>query len=182
MEITITEALAELKIINKRIATKRQFIQQNAVRHAIIVDPFEGESSTQRDRVTAELQAIGDLITRYLFIRQSISIANHATELTIGTVTRTVATWLVYRREQADGALLLMKQMQQAAVNMRNEIAQKLGQQPNPSGIAPDIKRWQVQVNFDEGALASAIEAADDVMGRLDGLLSLHNATVKIKV
>ena len=176
-QITITEALAELKTISKRLASKRQFIVQNSVRHGVLRDPFEKGGSTQAEQIGRERQAHNDLMARWVSIRDGIAKANAETRLVVEGVNRTVAEWLIWRREFADDEHRLLAQMQGAAQQIRKEIADKFGAAEGQSD-----ERMQAVVNFDEAAVSEEAERIESILGRLDGALSLHNARTSIEV
>lgn len=174
---TITEALAELKVIDKRIETKRQSIGQYVIRQEMVKDPLEkdGGSVTFIER---ERQAVDDLEDRKVTIRRSIQNKNASTDLTVNGKTRTIADWLVWRREVSPRTLAFMKQIGASINSIRNEQLKK-GINVVPAG--QDAKQaTDIIVNLNEQALAKQIEDHEAILGTLDGLLSLKNATITI--
>src|SRR3990167_9466260 len=107
---TITEALAELKTLAKRIEKKKEFVMQHLLRQELLKDPLEkdGGSFAVVDR---ERQAIGDLQQRIIDIRTAIARANESTEIVVDDVTRSIAEWLVWRREVAPGVQQFLRSM-----------------------------------------------------------------------
>jgi hypothetical protein len=95
MKLTITEALAEIKTLGKRIQKKEQFVLENLSRPEIITDPHDEGSEVV---VARERQALGDLRNRWVNLRRGISDANTATTLTVEKTVRTIAEWLIWRR------------------------------------------------------------------------------------
>ncbi len=172
---TITEALAELKVIDKRIEAKRQFIGANIMRPEQLKDPFEKDGGS----VTAlakELQAVGDLEERKVSIRRAIQQANEATSVTVGKVTRSVADWLVWRRDVAPQQQSFLTQMRTGIDNNRKQALQR-GQ---TLATADAVKPGDIIVNVNELELASQLEELGATLETLDGQLSLKNATVPI--
>jgi hypothetical protein len=97
-QITITEALQEIKTIGKRLEKKRQSISQYLARDTRVRDPLEKDGGSAKF-ITEERQAIADLEKRVIAIRIEIQRSNLAASLTVGTTARTVAEWLTWRRE-----------------------------------------------------------------------------------
>lgn len=176
--MTITEALAELKTIEKRIEKKREFVLSYLIRQDVFRDPLDrdGGSATV---INKELQAVRDLDERKVAIRRAIQRANMEATVTIGRQTRTIADWLVWRRE-------VMPKLNQflAALRLKIESArQEAARQASPAtrGDAAG-KPNDIVVNINEQELAREIEGLEEVVGTLDGQLSLKNATLTIDV
>jgi hypothetical protein len=181
-KITVTEALAELKTIDKRIEKKREFVNSYLVRQEMMKDPLEKDggsvSAIQRER-----QSMSDLLERKVTIRRAIQAANAANSIKVGNTTRTIADWLVWKRDVAPF-------LSQSLVEIRHKVeatrvdAQKKGVAVF-SGVAvvnDGAKPADLIVNVNEQELADEIEQLEETLGTLDGQLSLKNATVKIDV
>lgn len=177
--ITITEALAELKTIQKRLETRRHNVLEYIARDARLKDPFE-KSGGSSAHINAERQGITDLERRVVLIRTAIQQSNLATQLTLGGSTQSVADWLTWRREVASGSKLFMASMVNGIRAVRAEM-QKRGlkavtateENPVPGDIV---------VNVNEKDLLSSQETIEQLLGDLDGKLSLLNATTTISV
>lgn len=175
-QLTITEALAELKVLAKRIDAKRQFIGQYMMRPEQLKDPHEKDGGTV-SAIQRERQAIADLQTNVLSIRRAIQQANDTTSITVGSMTRTIADWLVWRRDIAPGEQAFLKAVANGINQQRSE-ALKRGQNLAPGDQA---KPGDVVVNINEQELAKESEELEATLGTLDGQLSLKNATVTIE-
>lgn len=177
--ISITEALAEIKTIGKRIEKKREFTLTAGYlwRQEKLKDPLERDSGS-RSVIARERQAIADLEIRIIVIRQAIAKANAETSVTIMGLTNTVAEWLTWKREVAPKRQAYLSQL-------RTQI-QALRQQANRQGVAVTTGEPQtpddIIVNVDEREVAKDIEALEQLLGTLDGQLSLKNATTLIDV
>ena len=175
--LTITEALAELKTIGKRLDKKQQFVLGYLVRPAVIRDPFEQEGGAAA-KITAERQAIQDLQARIVTIRSSIQKANHATVVTIEGITMTIAEWLTWRKEVAPRIQTFLGQIRGQVASVRQQSATKGGkvvtEEPSGAGAATNM---DIMIHVDESKLAVEIEKVETVLGTLDGVLSLKNAT-----
>lgn len=177
--LAITEALAEIKTIQKRIEVKRQFVAQYSVRQDALRDPLQNQGGSVAV-LAAERQAMGDLESRIVVIRAAIYRANTETEVVVNSVSRSIADWLVWRREVVPGAQKFLVGLR-SGLNETRKQAQQKGLQMRGAEI-PATSGNDVIVNLDERALASEIESLEAVLGTLDGQLSLKNATTFVEV
>lgn len=177
--LTITEALAEIKTIGKRTQKKREFIGQYAFRQEVVRDPLENQGGS-KVTIAAELQAVRDLEERLITLRRAIAKANAETSVTVGGVTRSLQDWLTWRREvsgQRKAAVSAMLSSVQGFRNKQVQAGYTFHTEPSATPTDKDII-----VNVDERALAQEAEELEKILGTLDGLLSLKNATVTIDV
>src|SRR5690348_16121509 len=100
MSLTITEALAEVKTIEKRIAKKRESIGQYLARQEKVKDPLANDGGSV-DFIKREEQAVSDLEERLIAIRRAILAANTSTQVSVNGDTRSIQDWLTWRREVA---------------------------------------------------------------------------------
>ena len=179
MSYTITEALAELKRIKSKLDKKTQFILTYLGRQEGAKDPLEKQGGSSK-AIAEELQAIGDLQERFVRIRSSIAAANSANTLTIGTTTRSVADWLVWRRDVSPLVKKLHKDLADKINQIRNG-AKAQGWNVVKSNEAPQAPT-DVIIEIDEKSLAEVSENTQEILDTLDGKLSLHNATIQVEV
>jgi hypothetical protein len=176
MDITITEALAEVPTISKRIAKKQQFVLDFLSRQNGVRDPHEKDGGSVT-LIQQNLQGIADLESRLIAIRSGIAASNAVTTITIGTTTRTITDWLTWRREVAEGQ---RSRLNTVAANLRairaKAQAQGVKVSENPEGFTDFL------VNINEKDLSEQIEALETTLGALDGQLSLKNATTTISL
>jgi hypothetical protein len=177
-QITITEALAELKTIDKRIEKKREFVLSYLLRQEMFKDPLEKDGGSAA-AIRRELQSIHDLEERKIAIRRAINAANEAASITTGGQTRTIADWLVWRREVAPKLSQFLASLRSRIEQARQEAARK-GASLTTS--AETARPNDVVVNINEQELARQIETLEEALGHLDGQLSLKNATLMIEV
>lgn len=168
---TITEALAEIKTIGKRLEQKRAFIIPNVGRPSVVTDSLAKEGGSEK-RVAEEVQAHGDLVARIEAIRVLIQAANQKNTLTLEGMTKSVAGWLAWRKECAPQLKLLLQQMAQTLRSARDQIRAKSTPEAPVSIIA----------HFSEDEIGKRLETIEKVLGTLDGKLSLFNATTTIDV
>lgn len=175
---TITEALAELKLIDKKVEKKKEFISSYLVRQNALVDPL-GDSGGSRKVLKQERQAVDDLLNRKVQIRRAIQTANEQTLLTVAGETRSMADWLVWRREVAPHEQKFLKELKGRIDQARNQAAQMranlVAAEKNPENPT------DVVVNVSERELGTRAEQVETILAELDGQLSLKNATVVIK-
>ena len=177
--ITITEALAELKLIKAKIDKKLVFIASAAGRQEGAKDPFEKDGGAVK-LIEADLQAIADLMNRFVNIRSAIAAANAANSVAVCGISHTVADWLVWRRDVAPMIKSVNKALVDRVAGIRGE-AQKHGWSVVQVNNQPQTTT-DVIINIDEKKLSDSIERTQEILDSLDGKLSLHNATVSVEV
>lgn len=179
MSITITEAMAEIKLINAKVDKKKQFILTFLARQDGVKDPLEKQGGSYKS-IQSEMQAIADLHQRLVNIRTAINEANAKAVVTVLDKTQTVAQWLVWKRDIAPKLKDLLSSLQSNLASLRKQARQRgenvVGNSSEASSPA------DIVVNLDEKALADQIEKAQEMTDLLDGKLSLHNATVTVEV
>jgi hypothetical protein len=173
---TITEAPAEIKTIDKRIEKKREFITTYLVRNEQLKDPLDRDGGSF-EAIRRERQAIKDLEELKVAIRRAILDANQENTITLSGTTRSIADWLVWRREVAPTQERFLTTLR------RNIDANRAEAQKRGLAVAePDkAKERDLIVNLNEAELAEDIEQFQEALGSLDGQLSLKNATVTIE-
>lgn len=177
--MTITEALAEIKTIGKRLTKKREFVRNFLARQEGLKDPLSREGGSAQ-AIRVERQAIGDLESRIIRIRRAIAKANDVTEVTVGIDTRTISEWLVWKREIAGERQKFLTSIQQMIGNLRSQARQKGWNVVKTDSEA--TADTDFIVNLDERQLAEEIETLEQQLGDLDGQLSLRNATTLVEV
>lgn len=177
MSLTITEALAEIKTIGKRIEAKRNSAATYMARIDAARDPLEKEGGSVA-YIVQERQAIGDLNERIVMLRRGIQHANDTTKITVGAMTKTISEWLTWRREVAPGERQFLAHIRNQ-INALRDKAMKSGAAVVTAGS--DARAHDFIVNVNEQELAKQLEAIEEIIGSLDGQLSLKNATVTIK-
>jgi hypothetical protein len=174
---TITEALAEIKTIGKRMPPKQQQIMQNIARQEGLKDPLIKEGGSVAV-IAAARQSMTDLETRHVALRLAIQEANRRTDITIDGETHSIAYWLTWRKEVLPGRRTFLTQLgnviqqnRQAALSKGFSVV-RIDQTPAQGS--------DLMINVDEDGLAKEIEHLAKIEGDLDGQLSLKNATVLV--
>lgn len=175
--MTITEALAEIKTISKRIQSKREYVRTYMVRLESLKDPFEKDGGSAK-AIEQEMQAIKDLEQRIVDLRREINFVNDTTQIEIEGVSRTIAAWIIWRREVAPGRERFINDLRMKLENARGQ----LRVQPIYLTKGEQEKPQDMVINVDEAALAKEAEQIKNILGQLDGQLSLKNATTMIKI
>lgn len=178
-KLTITEALAEIKTINARIQKKREAVMRYFARDGRLRDPLESDGGSI-EFVKRERQAIADLENRLVAIRCAIQASNLSTSVTVGEQSRKVAEWLNWRREVSEQAKQFLTTMTNTLTKVRQECL-KQGWQITEKDTG-QVQTGEIIVSVNERQLAKETEAMEQLLGELDGKLSLLNATTTIDV
>lgn len=184
---TITEALQEIKTIEKRLEKKRQSIFPYIARDLRVIDPLAKNTPGGSEAfIKQERQAIKDLEDRIVSIRTAIQVSNLSSPLQVGSVTRKVAEWLTWRREIAPSSKTFVSGLTNGIVQFRNELQKKGGKAVFAAAVAhvdsgPGDPP-QMVINIDEKQLLVEQEEMETILGELDGKLSLFNATTMIEI
>lgn len=180
MSLTITEALAELKVIDKRLNSKREFVGQYVLRQEALKDPLVSQGGSA-EAIRRELQAASDLHERKLAIRRAIQEANSQVLLTLDGESRSIADWLVWKREVGPILIQFYRSLL-TAIHQKRQQGLKEGRQFAQAGQPADLKPTDIIVNVDEGALNKLVEGLEAKLETLDGKLSLLNAITVLGV
>lgn len=176
-KMTITEALADIKTIDKRIEKQGEMVKNYLVRQEAIRDPLEKEGGSMA-AVQRALQSIYDLEERKVAIRSAIARVNAETTITIGLRTRTIADWIVWRREVAKGRKARLDGIVSAVIQYRSQALKQGFTVVSPGQVAANLS--DIIVNVNESEMNAERESMEVVLGTLDGQLSLKNATVLV--
>jgi hypothetical protein len=176
---TVTEAMAELKLIAGKVNKKREFVLKNIARIEKLRDPLEKDGGSP-EVLAKEMQAVKDLEERFVKIRQAIWRSNLETKIEICGVTRTITEWLAWRREIAQGNATFLANLASSVASARSE-ARKRGvelREKDTEGASPD----DVVIHVNEMEIQKDQESVSDILAKLDGQLSVKNATVAIEI
>lgn len=175
--ITITEALAEINLIKKKIDDAEVGIRTMLVRASHVPD-FYQEHGGAALMITKTQQSIRDLRTRFLSIRSGISKANIENQISVNGETKTIFDWLTWKRE-----------IYQPLEKALKEQIHTLKQSAEKEAARPEV--WKDQDgrtqlvsyvrNADLKTLEDEYNRIVEVYGKLDGQLSLKNATIVIQ-
>lgn len=174
--MTITEALAEVKLTEKKIEKKKANIAANLTRFEHTPDPYSKDGGSQKV-MGQELQAIQDLEIRLINIRGAIAEANIKTKLTIGETTRSLYDWITWKREIAEKRIKTFNEFGSAIKRAIDKEAASPTALKNAEGAYTFAK---LVPNLDYSMLQSKFEKEGELQAVLDGKLSLKNATTTV--
>ncbi len=176
--LTISDALAEVQTIRRRIDQKQQLIAAYLLRPPHYRDPLraEGGSAAVLAREWASLRALHE---RTVLLRRLIQQAYERTAVTFGDQTRCLADWLAWRREVSARRAGFLKALSTRIRRARRAAALRARKQPAGSGRD---KPADVVVHLNEQELARETETLEELLGYLNGQLALKNATLTIDV
>lgn len=180
-QLTITEALAELKTLKSRVEKKATALMQYFARDSQRIDPLAKDGGTE-GYWRRETQAITDLQERLIAIRAAIQRANQTTEMTVLGLTRTIGDWLTWRREVAPVRTSFFQVQTSALKQIRKQISEVNLRQQAQQGQTQEQPQVTYVLATDELALLAEAEALTELIGALDGKLSLINATTTITI
>jgi hypothetical protein len=175
--IKISEAMSEIKLFVKKISNQREIVLRHMIREDFRRDPFDRDGSTQEVQVKAALQSIKQLEENIVTYRAAITQTNMAKNLTLEGITMSVAEWLIWKRE----VLPIRKNLLAA---MSTQVKQAMSSTPTVRTSRPGVETQDVQskyvFNVSDKWIAEEIQKLDTIEERLDGQLSLFNATTDV--
>jgi hypothetical protein len=179
--LTITEALGDIKTINSRLDTHHAFINQPNLlaRPGLMRDPLEKEGGSAAI-IAKRLQSSRDLRLRLLNLRSAILRANQAATLTVEGITRTIADWIVWRRELAPKEKMHWDQIAITLGRIRNEAQSRKGTLKGEQ--QQDATQQDIILHVSELEIQEERERLEKILGTLDQQLSLKNATTFVEV
>ena len=177
-KMTITEALSEINLVKKKIETKKKTVLSLLVKAEHQKDIYESEGGAPKF-VAKELQSIEDLQIRLMKIRGTISAANIENFITVGERKHSIHDWLTWKREISKDETAFLNNM----VTMTKQNLDQFTKNPQCYEDKDGKKQLVViQSNVDLPALTRKQEQLSELFEKLDGQLSLKNATIVVTV
>lgn len=178
-QITITEALSEVNLVKKKIQAKMAEVSPYVTRFSTTTDPF-AEKGGSSIKIGQDFQSIRDLSARLQGIRFGISKANLSTQITIEGETKTIHDWLTWKREvYPDQKALLTQTIQQVRAELKKQQSHSPPAYRDEKG---EPKFASLVINVDLDAVTKDLERLEQIYEKLDGQLSLKNATIMIEI
>ncbi len=174
-KLTITEALAEKRVIDKRIESASNAIHNYVARQASLVDPLAKQGGSEK-YIAEQRQSIHDLLERKISIQNAINQSNDKTSATVHGVTRTIAEWLIWKRDVALAADRIYSKISNKIETSRNINQQRVTSGKESAAIADTV------IALDEKQFYEEIAAHQEIENVLDGVLSMKNATTYVDV
>lgn len=177
-KMTITEALSEVNLIKKKIEKKISLVTGNLMRATHLKDPFESQGGSIAAN-KAEVQAVGDLNVRLIKVRSAIAKANLENKITIGDATRSIHDWLVWKREVSEGEQKFYTEVHTRTKAQIDQIAKQPSIYKDEEGKT-HLVEFVPNVEYPE--FLKKAEVLGDTLEKLDGQLSLKNATIVVEI
>jgi len=178
-KMTLTEALAEVKLCFNKIKKKERFIAEHLVQLERLKDPLESEGGS-KVVVEKQIQSITDLSERIVKIRAAITQANQANTIELNGTSRTIGDWLVIRRELLQRQEQFVDHLRNIILSARSQVVDEIGRKREQK-LAQE-KTEDLIVHLDENDLLRMIEGVTEVRERLDAQLSLKNARIEVEI
>lgn len=178
-KMTITEALQELKTLDKRIDSTREFILKYGIRQGSTIDPLDDEGGAHV-AIPQRMQSLRDLFARKVSIRSAINKKNADTLLTLGGKSMTLAEWIVWRRDVFQKEIEAFRALQRQVIEARRQCIEK-GMTLKDDGTQPN-RVQEVSCFIPESKIQKEIETLQEIESTLDGKLSMINATTTVEV
>lgn len=195
MEMSITQALTEIKTLDARITSG---IGQLKLTDMLVNDKLSGQQDKTivGDSIKANLKSIQDLIARRQAIKSAINLANSTTAVTIGGQSMMIAEALDYKKIIEHKSALLKRAMTDLANTKRTvelqearnqDAAQKMGEKENVDKdyVEAYLKQFKPTV-FDpahaEALIENLYKEVTDFANEVDFKLSEVNSLTKITV
>ena len=177
-KMTITEALSEINLIKKKAEKKTNAILANLTKPKHLPDQLESEGGSKQF-LKQEIQALEDLYNRQIKIKGSIGKANITNNITINGKTQSIHDWLIWKRDIA-----------QVQINFNTKVYTEVKKQIEQFQRQPQIYKdkddktqlLEIEPNVEYGEFLKKTEELQDVFDKLDGQLSLKNATIIIEI
>ncbi len=177
-KMTVTEALSEVNLIKKKIEANDNLILGNLLRPTHAKDIYEKDGGSEKFNATV-FQSTRDLNTKLIKIRSAISTANLTHSIAIGKEIKTIHDWLIWKREVFQKYHQVVNQAQARAKT-------QLESYTNSPKVYKDEEDRQQLVqwvsNVDISALQKEAQELSDMYNKLDGQLSLKNATITVEI
>lgn len=176
-KLTITEALSEINLLKKKIEKKKETVLTNLIKAKHIKDQLESQGGAKAF-VKAEIQSTQDLNSRLLRLKGAIAKANIETLITVNSRTDSIHNWLNWKRDIAQGDIKFNGQVYQSVKSHFDHL------QKSPQVFKDEEGKTQLveyESNVDYGDFLKTQEGLQDTFDKLDGQLSLKNATIVVE-
>ena len=172
MKITVTEALGKISLIDKQIDAELAAVAPYIAYTDNLKDPLEKDGGS-KNFVKSRVQSVDDMLKNKNRLRVAINTANLSNKVTVAEETRSVAEWLIWRRECLPKQKHVVNQLLQAANNLRSRVNTSNQQHNQSVGVVS---------NLDEKKLNEEVLKIQSIENNLDTQLSLFNATTLVEV
>lgn len=178
MGLTITEALSEITLIKKKIEKKKGVILSNLVRPKHVKDPLESEGGSKK-YIASEIQSMNDLMARHLKLKGSVASANIHNAITVNGRTQTIHDWLNWKRDLSATELKFNNDVHTQVKSQTDHLQRQPQVYKDDKG---ETHLLEYEVNVEYGDFLKTSENVQEILEKLDGQLSLKNATIQLDV
>lgn len=172
--MTITEALKEIKFLEKKINDKAQKLRAACCEMDYSGQPFTyGDESEQRAVVNGLQQSIVDMTNEIERLSISVNKTNLETNVSVNGKERSIASWILRRRKLCSLEVrawnsLTDNGLKPQAQSIKNENGESVAVVTNPKKFYDEKKKNEV------------IESLENEANEIDGKLEVVNATTTL--
>lgn len=172
--MNIATAFAEIRLANKKIEAKRDFIMRNLFLDDRLKDPFIKDGTTQQAEVDSALQSISDLKEYILRLNTAIARTNANNSLKVEGVERTVAEWLTWRNR-------ILPVEREMVMNIASML-ERTTRDNRDYGRSVQTPPPNLTYMIGEAWVSKERDRLDTIDESLDGMLSVFNAVTEIQL
>lgn len=177
-KMTITEALSEINLVKKKIEKKSLNVLENLIRAKHIKDPFESSGGSKKVN-ESEIQAIRDLNNRLVKLRAAISIANLGNEISVEGEGKSIHDWLIWKREVSKNEMDFSAKIPSLVKTHMDQVTRQPQVYKDDEGKTHLV---DFEINVDYPEFVKENGKLQNILGKLDGQLSLKNATIVVEI
>lgn len=177
-KITITEALSEINLIKKKVDKKRQTILGLLVKAKNLPDPMQSQNGS-KEFIKSEVQSMEDLNTRLIRLKGSIAKANIDNKIKVNGYEKNIHDWLIWKRDISKFEIGFTGEVYKT-VKSHFDSLQKQPQVYKTEDGTTKLVEYESMV--EQGDFLKKAEDLQEVFDKLDGQLSLKNATIVIEI
>lgn len=177
MKTTITEALSEINLIDKKLKKKRAEARNALFRYEELPDPYESEGGMKAyfNRVN---QSIEDLEMNLQKIRSAIHKKNLDTKVKILHLEKSIDEWLTWKRDVYSSKAKFLQELEGCLKAEYDEV--KANPKIFKKKEGEEFKIANLVSSKDLAEIERELAELIEINEKLDGQLSLKNATVVI--
>lgn len=164
-KMTVTEAMKRLRIIEKRMQANCVSISTYSSSVSTEKPLFETET-IQKKEVAGLIQANGDLLNEYLYLKKRVEETNLRTTVEIGGVSYIISDLLVIKRKLAQTMVRTYR-----ALNDEQGERRKSSTGIGPDGASPHVVRF-----YDEKVKNEGLRKWQDLLDNIESRLETINA------
>lgn len=164
-KMTVTEAMKRLRIIEKRMQDNCTSISTYSSSVSTEKPLFETEAA-QKKEVDSLIQANGDLLKEYLYLKKKIEETNLRTTVEIGGVGYIISDLLIIKRKLANTMVRTYRALNEEQGERRK----------GSTGIGPEGNRPYVVRFYDEKEKNEGLRKWQDLYDNIDSRLETINA------